>query len=72
MFFTVFAFNPWNYSLRTIALLRINPNNTILDKNSWMAHDLSFIWYIIVAVLGWLLVDYLVVTLIGKQRWQKR
>ncbi len=72
VFSPFFAFNPWNYSLRTIALLRINPNNTILAKNSWMAHDLSFIWYTVVAVLGWLLIDYLVVTLIGKQRWQKR
>lgn len=53
-----FWLNPWVYALRTATLLRINPNGTPLASNSTLTTDTSFIYWILIAVIVWLIINY--------------
>lgn len=64
-----FFLNPWSYGLRTNFLLRIQPNNTILEKSSELATNVNFIYYILILVTIWLILNVIIATLIDRKRW---
>ncbi|USS90259.1 hypothetical protein [Fructilactobacillus carniphilus] len=54
-----FWLDPWVLALRTITLLRINPNGTVLSAQSNLTNNLSFIGWIVIVVVMWLIINYL-------------
>lgn len=62
-----FWVDPWTYALRTIALLRINPNSTVIPPNSPLATDTKFIYLILLSVMVWLVINYFLAMIVNKK-----